>query len=42
MPKYTLHYFAVNSRAVITRAILSCAKVDWTIDLIKREDWPKI
>ena len=42
MPKYTLHYFPGNGRAVIARAILSCAKADWTNDLIKKEDWPKI
>ena len=42
MPKYTLHYFPGNGRAVIARAILSFAKADWTNDLIKKEDWPKI
>ena len=42
MPKYTLHYFAGNGRAVIARAILSYVKADWTNDLIKHEDWPKI
>ena len=42
MPKYTLHYFAGNGRAVIARAILSYVKADWTNDLIKFEDWPKI
>ena len=42
MPKFTLHYFGGNGRAAIARAILSFAKADWTNDLIKREDWPKI
>jgi len=42
MPKYTLHYFAGNGRAVIARAILSYVKADWTNDSIKKEDWPKI
>ena len=42
MPQYTLHYFGVNGRAVIARAILSYVKADWTNDLIKKEDWPKL
>ena len=42
MPKYTLHYFAGNGRAVIARALLTYAKADWTNDLIKHEDCPKI
>ena len=42
MSKFTLHYFGGNGRAAIARAILSFAKADWTNDLIKREDWPKI
>ena len=42
MPKYTLHYFGGNGRAIIARAILCYVKADWTNDLIKREDWPKI
>ena len=42
MPKYTLHYFAINGRAVIARAILAYVKADWTNDLINRDDWPKI
>ena len=42
MSKFTLHYFGINGRAAIPRAILSYAKVDWTNDLIKNEDWPKI
>ena len=42
MPKYTLHYFGGNGRAVIARAILAYVKADWTNDLIKKEDWPKI
>ena len=42
MPKYTLHYFGGNGRAMISRAILCFAKADWTNDLIKKEDWPTI
>jgi len=42
MPKYTLHYFPVNGRAVIARAILSAMKADWLNNTIKFEDWPKI
>jgi len=42
MPKYTLHYFGGNGRAVIARALLTYVKADWTNDLIKHEDWPKI
>ena len=42
MPKYTLHYFGGNGRAVIARALLCYVKADWTNDLIKREDWPKL
>ena len=42
MSKYTLHYFPGNGRAVVARAILCYAKVDFTNDLIKKEDWPKI
>ena len=42
MSKYTLHYFGVNGRAIIARAILSYAKADWTNVLINREEWPKI
>ena len=42
MPKYTIHYFAGNGRAMISRAILCFGKADWTNDAIKREDWPTI
>ena len=42
MSKFSLHYFGGKGRAAIARAILSFAKADWTNDLIKREDWPKI
>ena len=42
MPKYSLHYFAVNGRAAISRAILTYAKADWKNILINREDWPTI
>ena len=41
MPKYILHYFPINGRAVIPRALLSYVKADWENDVIKMEDWPK-
>ena len=41
MPKYILHYFNINSRASIPRAILSYVKADWENHLITHEDWPK-
>ena len=42
MSKYILHYFGVNGRAGVARAILSFSKSDWTNDLINKDDWPKI
>ena len=42
MPKYILHYFAGNGRAIVARAILCYANADWTNDAIKKEDWPTI
>ena len=42
MPKYILHYFAGNGRAMFSRAILCFSKADWTNDMIKKEDWPTI
>ena len=42
MSKYILHYFGVNGRATLSRAILSYANADWTNDLVKQEDWPKL
>ena len=42
MSKYILHYFGVNGRGAIPRAILAYAKANWTNDIIKKEDWPKI
>ena len=43
MPKYILHYFYTNSRGMISRAILSHVKADWTNDMIKNlADWPAI
>ena len=42
MPKYILHYFAGNGRAVIARAMLSYVKADWVNDAFTREDWPKL
>ena len=40
--KYILHYFKVNGRGVVARAILSCAKADWTDHAFTREEWPSI
>ena len=42
MVKYILHYFGMNGRAAIPRAILTYAKADWTNDAIAMTDWPKI
>ncbi len=42
MSKYTLHYFGINGRAVIPRAILTYAKANWTNAVVKQEDWPKL
>jgi glutathione S-transferase len=42
MSKYILHYFGVNGRGAIPRAMLTYAKANWTNDIIKKEDWPKI
>ena len=42
MPKYTLHYFAGNGRAVIPRAILCYAQADWTNHTFDRQEWLKI
>lgn len=42
MSKYILHYFGLNGRAVIPRAILTYAKADWTNAVVKREEWPKL
>ena len=42
MSKYILHYFGANGRGAIPRAILAYAKANWTNDIIKKEDWPKI
>ena len=42
MVKYILHYFGMNGRAAVPRAILCYAKADWTNDAIAMTDWPKI
>ena len=42
MVKYILHYFGVNGRGALPRAILTYAKADWTNDVIAMPDWPKI
>ena len=42
MPKYILHYFEGNGRAIIARALLSSVKADWINDSFYMGDWPKI
>ena len=42
MSKYILHYFGLNGRGIIPRAILTYAKADWTNDVIQQNEWPKI
>ena len=42
MTKYTLHYFPLNGRGLVPRAILSYKRADWTNHLIKFEEWPSI
>ena len=42
MPKYILHYFSGNGRAVVPRAILCYAKADWVNSVVKMQDWAKI
>ena len=36
MSKYILHYFRLNGRGIIPRAILTYAKADWTNDVIQQ------
>ena len=40
--KYIFHYFKVNGRGVVARAILSSMKADWTDHAFTREEWPSI
>ena len=42
MPKYILHYFSGNGRAVVPRAILCYAKADWVNSVVNMQDWAKI
>ena len=43
MPKYILHYFTLNGRAIIPRAILCYAKADWTNHTFENdEEWDKL
>ena len=42
MPKYILHYFSGNGRAVVPRAILCYAKADWVNSVVKMQDQAKI
>ena len=38
MSKYILHYFGVNGRGAVPRAILTYAKVDWKNDIIQKDE----
>ena len=40
--KYIFHYFKVNGRGAVARAILSSMKADWTDHAFSREEWPSI
>ena len=40
--KYIFHYFQVNGRGAVARAILSAMKADWTNHAFTREEWPTI
>ena len=40
--KYIFHYFKVNFRGAIPRAILSYSKADWVNHAFTREEWPEI
>ena len=40
--KFIFHYFKVNGRGAIVRAILSSMKADWTDHAFTREEWPTI
>ena len=40
--KYIFHYFKVNGRGAVARAILSSMKADWTDHAFAREEWPSI
>ena len=37
--KYILHYFKVNARGMLTKAILSSSKKEWTDDIIEFDKW---
>ena len=40
--KYIFHYFKVNGRGAVARAILSSMKADWENHAFVREEWPVI
>ena len=42
MTKYILHYFPLNGRGLLPRALLTYGKVEWTNHVIKFEEWPSI
>ena len=42
MVKYVLHYFGVNGRAVVPRAILTYVKADWEDDRISQQVGQKL
>ena len=37
--KYILHYFKVNARGMLTRAILSSSRKEWTNNIIEFDKW---
>ena len=39
---FKLHYFNINGRAALARAIFSAAKVPFENHLIEEKDWPAI
>ena len=40
--KYILHYFNANARGMLTKAILSSSKIEWTNDIIDFHKWKNI
>ena len=40
--KFIFHYFKVNGRGTVARAILSSMKADWTDHAFEREEWLSI
>lgn len=40
--KFKFHYFPLNARGAITRAILSAVKADWENAVVTFNDWPAL